>query len=227
MKRLAMRAVLAAGTVLGGSVAASAAVEQYDFTATPFQAFGTLDGTGFTVSFTPGDGSLTFNGGGDAPGAVDGTIFDLAGEGDGLGVNDDEVTDFDIGGESITLTFDNTVTLTGLAFLDLFLASENDPNPERAFVSVDGAPTTSFEGMMVVGDPNNGGFGTGFAEYGSLSLTGREFTFTAGNANDNVGQGDFALAAIQGETTPVIPLPASVLLLGGALGGFGFLRRRK
>lgn len=215
-------AALAASLVLGSATNAVAASKLFDFTAAPFLSGpayqGTVDGVGFTLTFTPFDGNLTFNDGPEqAPGPIDGALFDLAGDGDGIGINNDEITNGG-SGESLLITFDRSVKLSALAFLDLFLSKSGDT--ERAILSVDGGTPLSFIGQSVVGRAPN--YGTGFAEY-ATDLKGTSFLFTAGLGNDNIGHGDFALAAMK---VQAVPLPASVLLLGAALGGLGFMRRR-
>lgn len=225
MKNLSIAAALAATLVVGGATNALAAAKLYDFTASPFLSGpvfqDSVDGVGFTLTFTPNDGTLTFNDGpGEAPGPIDGALIDLAGDGDGLGIDDDEVTNGG-SGESILITFDKKVKVTALAFLDLFLRSAEDSNPEKAYVSVDGGTPTAFIGQSVVGTAPD--YGTGFAEYATM-FSGTSFLFTAGSGNDGYGKGDFALAALE---VQAVPLPASVLLLAGAMGGLGAIRRRK
>lgn len=174
-------------------------------------ATGTIAGIGWTL--TPAGGDLTFT----TPGP--GSVGPLVGDNDGVGVDDDEITIRPP--ESVTLTFDKAVQVTGLFFLDLFIAADNSVT-ESAII-------TNAAGDMVelFAQENEPGFGLG--EFSSVagdfaSFTGKSFTFTVGTLNDNVGQADYALAGI--EIAP-IPLPAGILLLGTALGGLGLARRRK
>ena len=66
--------------------------------------------------------------------------------------------------------------------------------------------------------------GAGFAFNGDFRITGTQFTFTIGDSNDGVGLADGALAGVN---VAAVPLPAGMLLLGTALGGFSFARRRQ
>ena len=152
---------------------------------------------GFTAVGTGGSFNISEAG----PGAVG----PLAGDNDGLGINDDEITNPN---QSLTITFNQTVTLTNLYFLDHFA-------PE--VVTVTNGTSESFASTIVYGPG-----GIGFTSW-ATSLTGTTFTFTVENANE-IGRPDFALAGIQ---TAPIPLPAGVVLLGGALAGLGLARRRK
>ncbi|MEP2473676.1 MULTISPECIES: VPLPA-CTERM sorting domain-containing protein [Rhodobacterales] len=210
--------LIAASTLaLGaGTVGASAAL--LDFTSTASYdvqsdalASGTINGIGWTL--TPSGGDLTFT----TPGP--GSIGDLVGDNDGIGVDDDEITLSPA--ESVTLTFDKAIRVTGLYFLDLFISSDGAVT-ESAVVSSNGSAI-----LELFATENEPGFGLGdFTELAGdfVSFTGTSFTFTVGNDNDNVGKADFALAGI--EIAP-IPLPAGILLLGTALGGLGIARRRK
>lgn len=199
------------------SMAATANATLVDFTnpatfttITNISASGAVDGVNYIITPDPA-GQLTF-----AETATGTTCAasPLACIFDGLGVSDDEISANPP--QSITIAFDQEVTLTNLYFLDLFIAA-NHSNTEQAFVSVDAGPALSYDAQEVFNGSNSG--------LGSfiVSLTGSSFTFFV-NGNDNVGVGDFALAGI--ELAP-IPLPAGLLLLGGALGALGVARRRK
>lgn len=211
----------AAGLLMGGTMAAQAAL--IDFTAPPFTGTGSvLNGITFTVA--PNVGALSFNTGADeAPGPVG----PLAGLGDGIGVvtgRSQAADEIDNGPpvEYVTVRFSRPITLRTIYALDLFIA-ETEDDSESFFV---------FEGEGL-GGPLLGSFnaterinslipGTGFGTF-EAGFRGSAFTFEAGLGNDRVGVGDFALAGL--EVAP-IPLPASVLLLGAALGGLGLARRR-
>lgn len=213
LKTLAFAAAVAlpAGSALAGSIDFTDELT-YSFSAT--QIDGSVDGVSYKMTPTPSEGPLTRA----KPGPLG--IATLVGDNDGIGIVDDEVT---AANELLLLTFTNTVSLTGLYFLDLFKsASVTSQASEHVFVSVDGGAAIQFGATEAF---SNTGFGYG--EFLGQSLTGQKFLFTAGGNNpgnnDSVGNPDFALARL--DVAPV-PLPAGVLLLGGALGGLGFMRRR-
>lgn len=200
---------MAAAALLLGTGTASAAF--IDFTASSM-ASGMAGGTTYSLSSSPGD-TLNFAAAG-APGPIGG----LQGANDGVGLNDDEIGNET--NEYITVTFGRTVRLSSAYFLDLF-ADAQGGSAETAWVytgsAPGGTPAASFDGTEAYAP---GGFG--FLQ-GSLSLTGTSFTFDAGEGNDGKGIGDFALAGLE---FAVIPLPAAGLLLGTALCGLGFARRK-
>jgi hypothetical protein len=236
MKKFLITTGLATGIVAGGTLAASAAVVDLTdispvpgatyTTQTAASATGTADGVTWTITPSLG-GSLTYNGGGDAPGAGDG----LAGEGDGIGIRGlgdvDEVDATPDDREYLNLVFDQEVTLTAVFYLDLFR------NPQGDLLE----QATLFSGLDAVGGNElvetdaaiDAILGTGFGSALGLSFTGTQFSFAATGENDGITLDNFALAgfSFEVEDTAVIPVPAAGFLLVGALGGLGLLRRRK
>ncbi|MEM1232535.1 MAG: hypothetical protein AAGH70_00285 [Pseudomonadota bacterium] len=201
--------VLAAAAVFGGSIAHASAIDFTDASAygvsiTQTSAT-TLTGTaagGWTGATTGGPINLSEAG----PGAQSAFV---AGDNDGLGIGDDEISVDPT--ESFTISFNTTVTIAGLYFLDHYA-------PEEVHVSIDGGtPLAPF--ISTVSPPT-----PGYTEFENLSLTGQTFTFTVGEPNQTGAVADYALAGID---IAAIPLPAGLLLLGGALGMLGATRRRK
>ncbi|MBM9595575.1 VPLPA-CTERM sorting domain-containing protein [Roseitranquillus sediminis] len=203
IKKLVTAAALA---VLPGM--ASAAI--LDFTAAG-SLTGTFQGVGYTVTGSPRAANQRQNFDGDASLV----LAPLALEKDGIGVGDDEISF----GEIVTITFDRTVTIRDIYFLDLF-ESPSTREEEVAIVTGDDVP-----GVLTFGAFERYP-GTGYAE-ASLAggLRGSVFTFTSSFTNDSVGRPDYALAGLN---LAPIPLPAGGLLLvsGLALAG-GIARRRK
>lgn len=163
---------------------------------------GTVDGITWTAYASGGD--FNFN---DSP---PGPIAPLSGDNDGIGITDDEVT---FPNESIRLVFSSAVNLNLAYFLDLF-------SPEQVHVTSNQGGFALITSTILY-DPNvdNGGF-----VIEGMSLTGTTFTFVGNNLNDPTAAPDFALAGLQ---VAAVPLPAGLLLLGGALGALGIARRRK
>ena len=111
------------------------------------------------------------------------------------------------------MSFSYEVNLVAFAGLDLYL---NDERGGEALIH-DGT-------IMAVGDEMFDDGGNGWAVADDLEMVGTSFVFTVDGVNDLAGVADGALARL--EIAPV-PLPAGILLLGGALGGLALTRRRK
>ena len=202
-----------AALTFAGALSASAALIDFtdtdSYTLTADGASGTTAGVGWTI--TPSESGLNASEAGAGP------LGPLAGENDGLGIGDDEITTPD---QFVTITFDKVVELTRVWVLDFFTAVDgSDAEEVDVFAGLgdSGTPITSFTASTPAGiGPGIGAFSTSFF--------GTTFTFAPNGANDGEGFADFALAGIEFSE---IPLPAGVLLLAGALGGLGLMRRRK
>ena len=202
--------IAAAALALGMASGANAALVDFtsltqwpDSSATPNVA-------GATVSVSATGGLITQNLDG-APGP----IGPLAGETDGFGVNNDEIT---FPAQSITVTFSRAVRVTALYFLDLFIARDNS-DEEEAVATFSGGEVVSTIATATVP-----GFGFGSNDLGPKGIITTSITFTAASTNDNIGNPDFALAGIE---AAVVPLPAAGWLFLSALGGMGLLARRR
>lgn len=180
-----------------------------DFTKSPFIGIsGVVAGTTYDV--TASGGSLNWSQGHDGD-----TCVGLACQIDGLGVGDDEIT---LGNEEIRIDFGTAVRVTGLAFLDLF-TSQNGRTRERAMISYDGG-AIFFDALA----SQISGSTSGFRSENGLNIVTSYLAFTAGGSNDNIGSDDYALAAV---TVSAVPLPPALLMFGVAMGGIGFLARRR
>lgn len=160
---------------------------------------------GFTLTAAPTGLNLNqaFDGGGD--------ISPLAGENDGFGIGDDEITSNGVF-QSVTIVFEEAVTITTAYFLDVF-------GTETGRILVGGGAAALVAGTAEApGVTGNGGFTSV-----SGAFTGTTFQFFAGPGEDDA-TADVALAALE---VQAVPLPAGMLLLGTALGGLGIARRRK
>lgn len=211
IKKYGMLITAVSAITAAGAFAAAAAT--IDFTAGS-NTSGSVGGIGWNLVARAGD-TITFEER-DAPGP----IGPLAGMNDGVGLNDDEISE---GGEYLTIVFDQAVRLTGFWTLDLFRDGSNDVDPETAQLFLGstptGTPVASLRGTEVY---TRGALGFGFL--GDLNIAGTTFTFNElDGVNDGKGVGDFALAGI--EIAP-IPLPAGGLLFGTGLMALGLMRRR-
>ena len=205
---------LAAALMVSGAVTASAATTTLiDFTVGAPSNPANLSTASYTVEgFRNGNPSAILLGNG-GPGA----IAPIAGNNDGIGIKNDEVT---YPTEWVTITFLKPVTLVSAYFLDVFF-SKGGANTESANVAKGTAAKPVADASVFASVATSEGIG--FASITGMQLKGTTFTFYAGPGADD-SDGDVALAAI--EIAP-IPLPAGVLLFGTALGALGLARRRK
>jgi hypothetical protein len=191
-----------AAVILSATAAHSANVSFDDLTAgtryLPGTTF-TSDGTDITV------GGFTFSSGAAFPGIfAEVETGNLAG-GSGLDMQLNNVTlDFAIApSTSLTLAFGEYGGNVNLG-INGILSNVED------FATLNGATVAGVLISVV------NGFGN---DRGTLSLTGDINSFFIGGQELWI---DDVVA-----TAPAVPLPASVLMLGGAVAGFGFMRRRK
>ena len=223
---------LSATVALGTTVAAQAAL--IDFTDPSTYALSGSTGSGTSV-----DGSVSFKLAASGGTITNSEIADysqdrvapLKGSVDGLGIyggktdnrSRDEIT---FGNESLTISFERAVNISRLFFLDLFgtipggMATETD---ENVTVTSNTGQTANFRAQTLNQDGT-----VGFGDF-ATNLTGTSFTFIAGDENDAFSLPDFAMAGLDVSEIGVseVPLPAGILLLGGALGGLGLARRKK
>lgn len=226
---------VAAAMLAAGTMSASAAL--IDFTTSPAPLTGTAPwGGNYSLAGFNSDGSpATITKSTNTPNSCDpscltygdGTTLD--GANDGLGIKTDEITGV-MPPEYITVTFDNVVRLTGMYFFDAYSNGEH-PNDSKYEVEIGNVSVGGTLSTPPVADGSAVGFQDptfnslrGLAYNDSLDLIGDTFTFWADNTNDDVADPDVALAALR--IAPV-PLPASALLLLGAVGGLAAVRRKK
>ncbi|MCP1168388.1 VPLPA-CTERM sorting domain-containing protein [Limimaricola litoreus] len=189
-----------------------------------------LSAEGGTLNYmTPADGTYAGGSGGES----------LKRDYDGVGVSgakaDDEITDAPGVDQSILLTFSKSIFLTAVHVLDLFKSADTADGPggqEHAFVYDPDNLILEIAAVEDLGDnPDNGGYQT---EKLLPAVQVSKLRFKAGGTFDNpTDTRDYALAAIDysfdnPDSAPnPVPLPAGGLLLLGALGGLGLVKRRR
>lgn len=210
-------ATAAAAALVMSAGAASAAL--IDFTDNSTGLAGSIGSANWVLSATPDDINNS-----QAPGVcpIDCQALGLAMDNDGVGIDNSEVSTFPNSNQYLTLTFSEKVKVSGIAYIDMYKDDDSD-NFESGLVKVgafvDGATFDHKSDAEFVKFKGNG-----FVYDESIELTGSVFQIFIGPINDDAGQPDAALAAVQ---ISAIPLPAGVLLMMTALGGLAFTRRRK
>jgi hypothetical protein len=162
---------------------------------------------------------------------------ELACNGDGLGIGDDEISfggtpPFTFG-EAILVTFfqpfsstPQPVDITRLGFLDLFASGSSDPSPEVARWVANTAGGI-VEGSLT-GTQGPVSFGVGVASPTNLLGTVGILFFTGDLSGLDVpDNSDFALAGIEMTPTPAVPEPATLFLTGAGLFAAAYRARRR
>ncbi len=185
------------------------------------------DGVQVTVTSQGPAGLLTFNDGGDVNSSCAATSG-LSCQGDGLGINDDEVTkgssllDKDL--ERVYVYFSSAVNISEIAFLDLFGTNTivGDVAPELAMWTVLTSGGSLIDGQLLGTDTTtNLGYKKISTSYSNVVAI--QFYATTPPASDNT---DFAVASLSVSKASV-PEPATLLLSGIGLAASLTLRRRR
>jgi hypothetical protein len=182
---------------------------------------GSIDGVGFTL--TSNDGVVNFNEGYDGSSNLgcqsNGGV--LACDRDGAGINNDEITGIGIGNQTLTLTFDSVVSLSGFYFLDLYVNSyTNGLEAEQATISLDGTVFATVDATGVSGDG-------GYADLITAPVLAQAIELSAVNDSDywDDRNNDYSFAGIDVSATSV-PEPSAIFLLGAGLLGLAGVKRK-
>ncbi|EIC23433.1 VPLPA-CTERM sorting domain-containing protein [Thiorhodovibrio frisius] len=171
---------------------------------------GKLTADGGSLNFTPFDGTSD---------DVSSDLYahDSSDAWDGIGIQDDEIGDT----EQLTITFNSSVNVSRIDFLDLFKKTGGAESIlVTAFKGENQLHSETFTGNVFEAA------GTGYFS-GTTAFNGIDrLVFSYLDGNDTSGIGDAALAAVQ---VSAVPIPAALPLFASALAGLGFVgyRRRR
>jgi hypothetical protein len=186
---------------------------------------GTLNGIGFTL--TSDNGTVNFNeryDGSTNTGYLGTPGGALQYDTDGAAIDNDEITGIAGGNQTLTLTFDSIVSLSGFYFLDLYINPNESGAREQATISLDGSLFDTVDAIGTVGDG-------GYADLITAPILAQTIELSA--ANDPVfwddHNNDYAFAGVEVSSTSV-PEPHTIFLLGtglvGLLGATRFKKRK-
>jgi len=217
MKKLLLAAVCTAASTTG----ASAATVNLDFVAEAAGNEGgvenqTLTFGGLGVTITSSSNAYLDDLSGGKPAGLGFCSTGLTSGNQCVDAGDDNVTS----GESVTLTFSQ-----GILGLSNFVFYDGDHNAISSTATLGWGGTDSFPGF-----PNFSGTST----FADLETEVADFvvppllSFTLAYDTGSTTASEFYLGSVDVEYLPAaVPLPASILLMFGAVGGLGALRRRK
>ena len=138
---------------------------------------------------------------------------------DGFGVTGGENDEVDRR-EVLAFTFNKPVFLQSVGITDLFYESTSHPYIEKGFYSIDGGANQLFQ--AAAGQLINVTNGITSLDLGNTS--GQAVVFTAYNVSGE--NHDYSVSGINATLTQT-PEPGTLILLGSALFGGAFLRRRR
>jgi hypothetical protein len=181
---------------------------------------GTIDGIGFTL--TSNDGAVNFTESYDgSSGSGCQSTGVLQCDADGAAIEDDEITGIGDGNQTLTLTFDSVVSLSGFYFLDLYINPNESGAREQATITLDGVLFDTVDAIATVGDG-------GYADLITTPIFAQTIQFSA--VEDEIYWDDFnndyALAGVDVSSASV-PEPTSILLFGAGLVGIAGISRFK
>ncbi len=182
---------------------------------------GTYNGIGFTLTST--NGAVNFEQGYDGSAQIGcqsgGGVLKC--DQDGAGIHplhhgkDDEITG---GSQTLTLTFDQVVKISGFHFLDLYVNPDGKGSKEQATIILDGAFFKTVDATATVGDGGYANLIIGPILAQTLEFSANPYYIFWDDHNN-----DYALAGVD---VSAVPLPPAVWLFGSAIAGLIGFRRR-